>query len=161
MARRSHIQGGQKLDLFLRNLGKTLRDPKDVEVGIFSDARYSPDARRTPHYGEATDLVAHVAQRHEYGYGVPKRPFFRTAINALERSSTLDQAIKAMVTDDGTIEDRSYDLVGQIAADAIKLSIVRLRQPPNSQRTIAIKGSNNPLVDTGYMLSAVTWRVKS
>jgi hypothetical protein len=31
--------------------------------------------------------------------------------------------------------------------------------PPNSPVTIALKGSSKPLIDTGEMRGAVTWKV--
>jgi hypothetical protein len=41
----------------------------------------------------------------------------------------------------------------------IQSEIETLASPPNSPVTIAIKGSNNPLMDSGAMRAAVGWKV--
>ena len=39
--------------------------------------------------------------------------------------------------------------------------IIKLREPPNSKKTIKEKGSSNPLIDTGQMMQSVTSEVGS
>ena len=58
------------------------------------------------------------------------------------------------------LDNRGANLVGAYAADVIQQRIVDLKEPPNSPITIALKGSSNPLVDTGHMRQSVTWEVE-
>lgn len=45
--------------------------------------------------------------------------------------------------------------LGQIAEDDVKAKIRDLREPPNSPKTIKLKGSDNPLIDTGQLRQAI------
>ena len=51
--------------------------------------------------------------------------------------------------------------LGIQAADDIRSEITSLSLPANSPVTIAIKGSSNPLIDTGEMRAAVTHQVST
>ena len=39
-------------------------------------------------------------------------------------------------------------------------SITQLDTPPNTPKTIARKGSSNPLIDTGFLRANVTFKVE-
>ena len=71
-------------------------------------------------------------------------------------------AFLATLVDPKTMEvgNREANEVGAWAADILQQRIVDLKEPPNSPATIALKGSDNPLVDTGHMRQAVTWEVE-
>jgi hypothetical protein len=49
--------------------------------------------------------------------------------------------------------------LGIVAQGDIQGEITSLMTPPNSPVTIALKGSSKPLIDTGEMRGAVTWKV--
>ena len=49
--------------------------------------------------------------------------------------------------------------LGILAQGDIQGEITALSSPPNSPVTIARKGSSKPLIDTGAMRAAVTWKV--
>lgn len=49
--------------------------------------------------------------------------------------------------------------LGIKAQGDIQAEITSLSNPPNSPVTIALKGSSNPLIDSGEMRGAVTWKV--
>jgi len=51
--------------------------------------------------------------------------------------------------------------VGVKAEDAVKLFMTNLSSPPNAPSTIAAKGSDNPLIDSGAMRASVTSVVQS
>ena len=59
-------------------------------------------------------------------------------------------------TNDGGI---SYNRLGEMARGDIVESITKLNTPPNSPKTIALKGSSNPLIDTGFLRANVTFKV--
>ena len=118
-----------------------------VAWGFFSTARYP-----------AGEAVTNVAASHEYGIGVPERPFFRQSLAGAER------ALRAIVRDglDGrtmAVTERTANRVGAHFAGELQESITRLRTPPNSPATIRRKGSSNPLLDTGLMRASVTWAI--
>ena len=49
--------------------------------------------------------------------------------------------------------------LGILAQGDIQAEITALASPPNSPVTVALKGSSNPLIDTGEMRGAVTYKV--
>jgi hypothetical protein len=103
------------------------------------------------------ETVAEIAASHEFGFGVPQRPFMSRAIRGAARGEVV-----RLVTADA----RRY-VQGQIPASrvvrragialvsAIKGEINANIPPPNSPETIAAKRSSQTLIDTGVMLNAV------
>lgn len=56
--------------------------------------------------------------------------------------------------------DTWLDAWGQMLADKIKLYIRDLDSPPNHPFTIEQKGSSNPLIDSGNLVSSISWEKK-
>lgn len=123
---------------------------RKLKVGFFPMARYPETENDDGAY------VAHVAYAHEYGNDVPRRPFFSNAVTKGE--ALFSDVFKEVLRRGGSIE-QAFDQVGQVVSDAVKQSITELDTPPNSEETIARKGSSNPLIDTGHMRDSVTWQV--
>lgn len=99
--------------------------------------------------------VAKNAKYQEFGtYNIPPRPFFRNAIKQNQKKwvKLYKQGIKQR---DSFIVEK----VGVIAASDIKSSITKTLMPPNAPATIKKKGSNHPLIDTGFMRQAVDYKV--
>lgn len=132
-----------------RRLNALLRSREaTVEVGLFEDSRY-PDGTK----------VARVGNAHEFGVGVPMRPFMAQAVPDIIR--TVREENKNIVhSDDGVPNRPELDELGWEAAQDVKDSITRLMHPPNSPATIRRKGMNNPLIDTGQMRDEVRAEVK-
>ena len=142
-------RGGQKLNTIL--LKAEQARIKRVRVGVFSTAKY-----------EDGTSVAEVAATNEFGdpdRGIPERPFFRQSVAIMEDELP---DVLAGVIDPETMEVgvREGSLVGAYAADVVQQRIVDLKEPPNSPLTIKIKGSSNPLIDTGHLRQSVTWEVE-
>ena len=152
---------------------------KRVRVGFFSTAKYEGRANpfvvarneghvigvhgpaRPANVGESVS-AAYVAAIHEFGApdaGIPERPFFRQSVAIMEDELP---DVLAGVIDPETMEvgQREGNLVGAYAADVVQQRIVDLQEPPNSELTQEIKGSSNPLIDTGHMRQSVTWEVE-
>lgn len=70
-----------------------------------------------------------------------------------------ERAIGQVVTGKMSVDDM-LDLCGQQFSTAIKDRIVEISTPPNHPYTIEQKGSSNPLVDTGGLVSSITWKVE-
>ena len=119
-----------------------------VQAGIFEDARY-PDGTQT----------AAVAMAHEFGIGVPERPFFRAALPAIVRR------VRAIVADRGLVDldDATLEAIGQAAAEEIQRSAEALTSPPLSKSSMARRRRKgrpiNPLLDTKTMQESVKHRV--
>lgn len=106
--------------------------------------------------------VAEVAAINEYGTeNNPERPFMR---NAYQRNF---DKLRFMV-------DKKYDdflmarvslfdaltAVGMFLQGEIQREIVNLKRPPNSPRTIELKGSSNPLIDSGQLRQSITYEIE-
>ena len=143
------MTGGRKLDKFLRTAGKS--GMSGVRVGFFSTARYDDG---TP--------VATVAARNEFGdreANIPERPFFRQAIAKMEDG--VPAIIRGRIDPQRmVVDDRLANQVGAYAAGQVQERITDLREPPNSPHTTEAKGSDNPLIDTGFMRQSATWEVE-
>jgi hypothetical protein len=144
------ISGGDKLEAALADLSKKVNRPAVLQVGFMEGAAY-PDG--TP--------VALVAAINEYGrpsIGQPPRPFFRRAIaaHASEWAGELATLLRANDYDPGP----ALEVQGRVIQGEIKQSISDLTDPPLKPSTVKAKGFSKPLIDTGYMLNSVTYRVK-
>ena len=128
-----------------------------VEIGFFATAKY-PDG--TP--------VAAVAAWNEFGtrrpngrVGTPSRPFFRNAIANAE-DGLVDIARRHIDPVILEISKEAAGLMGAYMQGEIQREIVNLRTPPNAPITIERKkGKDNPLIDTGTLRTAVTWKVNT
>ena len=145
------VTGGRNLEQFLRTAGKG--GVSGVRVGFFSTARYDDDDG-TP--------VATVAAVNEFGSrqaNIPERPFFRQAIAKMEDG--VPAIIRGRIDPQRmVIDDRLANQVGAYAAGQVRERITDLREPSNSPATIEAKGSDNPLIDTGFMRQSATWEVE-
>jgi hypothetical protein len=143
-----------------KDLGKILaqlRGPKKVKVGFPA--------------GEADQENINKALWNEFGtkggasgggWGgpIPERPFMRNAIsdNAAGYRAAMKAEAPLILRGDIPLR-KSLAKLGEKAKGDIKSEIISLSTPPNSPVTIAMKGSANPLVDTGAMGGAVTWKI--
>ena len=156
--------GGDRIEGLLRGITTTRGRMASIEVGFFESARY-PDRKGTP--------VAAVAAWHEFGapkVNLPSRPFFRQALPDI---ATATRAIVHATIDPKTmtIPDFVLNQIGAKAAALLQKSIVDIKTPPLSGRTLARRrarhrrpanrrfGEVNPLIDTGHMRRSVTWRL--
>ena len=164
-------KGGAKLQAVLKKAEDARR--KKVKVGFFASAKYEGRSNpfvlarnegqvigvhgpaRPANVGEGAQ-VANVAAILEFGApkaSIPERPFFRQSIAIMEDG--LPHFLSGII-DPLTMEvgDREANEVGAWAADIIQDRIVELKDPPNSELTIELKGSSNPLIDEGFMQSS-------
>lgn len=112
--------------------------------------------------GEAdNDIVARAVWNH-FGTsrGIPARPFLLNAIRKNRRlyRSALKASAAKILRGETTME-RTLSKLGIFAQGHIQEEITNLRTPPNAASTIAAKGSSNPLIDSGEMRGAVTYKV--
>ena len=145
------LTGQSGLDKWVQSV--VARRPYDVEVGFFSEARY-PDSKGT--------RTAAVAAWNEFGTRtIPERPFFRRTLQRVRRPTELPRLVRRMLDKRTmTLSRQAYDAIGAYAVGELQNEIVSLRHPPNAPSTVKRKGSTNPLIDTGQLRTAATWKVK-
>lgn len=150
-------------DLGLAELLKSLKASRSihVKVGVVGD-----EAKKV-HDEESGLNMAELAAIHEFGApaaGIPERSFIRATLDGKRGEYARDLLPRLFR---GVVERRTsiwqaFELAGmQMAAD-IKARITEGPgiPPPLAPSTIARKGSDRPLVDTGRLLGAITWKVE-
>jgi len=156
--------GSRKLERILKNMQEL--QTQTIKVGFFEDSTYEDG---TP--------VAYVASIHEFGYpagNIPSRSFMRTTAKeqSAEWADLAGQAVTAVA--DGRLSAKTVgERLGGKAAGDVKKTISKIRTPPLKKSTIKArkrrlakggkttkKGITKPLVDTGVLLAAVTFKVE-
>lgn len=95
-----------------------------------------------------------------WGGPVPERPFLRNAMRANRGKYQRAMAAGAReVLRGSTALSGILPKLGILAQGDVQKEITSLASPPNSPVTIKLKGSSNPLIDTGEMRQRVTWKV--
>ena len=93
---------------------------------------------------------------------VPPRPFMETSFSRDEQRFYFAgmKAVWSDVLKQGRQTKGKLSALGEHAVGIVKMTIEGWTTPPNSDRWIAIKGKNDPLVFTGKMLESVTYKVE-
>ena len=127
----------------------------DIQWGL-------PDLPAVQDYPDGTD-VRDVAFWNEFGtQRIPERGYFRRSANGARRELIRDSRTAALAIASGRLDcDEALDLIGQQAAATLRQDLTQFRDPPNAASTIAQKGFDNPLIETGHLRSQITHRVKS
>lgn len=142
-----------KIDL---NANKIIQELQENIKGLTSRATLNVGFFESSRYTEGT-YVAQVARIQEYGsIKIPPRPFFRNAIDN-NMQKWLDFLGRDLVNTNNA--ETSYNRLGEVVRGDIVESITQLDTPPNAPKTIARKGSSNPLIDTGFLRANVTFKV--
>jgi hypothetical protein len=130
---------------------KRVRAPGTVDVGIIDAGEHES--------GDIT--VAGIGFAHEFGIEkIPERSFIRsTTRDSKAKIIALQEKILAKIQDGSMTTDEGLGLVGEFVSDLIRQKIVDIDTPPNSPKTIAAKGSSNPLIDTSQMKGSITYEV--
>ena len=92
---------------------------------------------------------------------IPERAFLRNGYdeNKTEVINRAEQILGSVMN--GSISPDQYcELVGLMLKSKIQDYARDLNSPPNHPFTVQRKGSSNPLVDTGDMIGAITYRVE-
>ena len=142
------IKGGDKAADVLKTIGDKSRG-LTLSVGFFEGATY-PDGTSVPEVAFTNEFG--VPQHHQ-----PPRPFFRNMI--AQESSSWGPKIAAAMKGTGNDGKKSLELVGDNVKGALIQSITDLTSPPLAPATIARKGFDKPLVDTGQMRNSITFKV--
>ena len=92
---------------------------------------------------------------------IPERSFIRAGFdsNKMEIQDQGDKLIEKIIDTELGV-DTAVKLFGEIAKGKIQEYAINLNSPKNSEITTKIKGSSNPLVDTGKMISSIDYEIK-
>lgn len=122
-------------------------DGVQAKTGWFETAKYDTGVP-----------VAYVATIQEFGSGaIPARPFMRPTVAAKRQEwlGLLADGARAVLTG-GANPVQVMEAVALQAAGDVAKTIQGITSPPLSPLTVARKGFNKPLVDTGLMMQSVT-----
>lgn len=147
----------RKKRIDLSRLQTSLRGPKKVKVGFPAGEADSDNIQKAVWNEFGTRGGASGGG---WGGPVPERPFMRNAMR--ENTSKYRNGMRssaAKILTGKTSITVVLSKLGIMAQGDVQQSITSLSSPPNSPTTIALKGSSNPLIDTGEMRGAVTWKV--
>ncbi len=140
------INEENKIPELLRALN-SLRRLK-VEIGIF---------------GEGDTEILMIASVHEFGsmkMNIPERSYMRAGFD--ENKDFIFNQAQMLLSQvlSFQIDGRAfYEAFGGICVSVFQKFLTDLSHPPLSPKTIAKKGSSNPLIDTGRLRSSITYRV--
>lgn len=140
------VRRNRRVDL--TKVAVKLRGPKQVKVGFPAGEADSDNIMKAiwNHFGTSK--------------GIPERPFLSNAMRDNRNAYRAAMRVSAKKILSGQTALRTVlSKLGAKAQGDVQGEITALSSPPNSAVTIARKGSSNPLIDTGEMRAAVTWKV--
>lgn len=125
-----------------------------VLVGVRADA------------GEHEDLtMVELAAVHEFGSeaaGVPERAPIQRAFADMTKLKAMKEKIAKGILEGKITKAQGMEILGQWGASEIRRVITEGAgvTPPNAPDTAARKGSDRPLVDTGRLINAYSYKVE-
>lgn len=128
----------------------------EVSTGFFEDAIYGEENNNAQ--------VAQIARDNDQGtVKNPPRPFMNVGfgIKVQENLPKLFLGNMKRIVEGKSTFTKEYKILSTILTTGLKQTIVDWSTPPNSPRTIADKGFNDPLVKTGKMLESVESKVEA
>lgn len=153
------------------------RGYKALVRALHASPKYAVEVGILPEDGAVADedgiTLAGYATVNEFGSAdgrVPQRSFLRSTVDE-NREKYLQMTARAaarslsdsvLAQGDGAVERVLLDELGRLGLRGerdVKRKIRDLRDPPNAPMTIKLKGSSNPLIDTGRMRRNIRSRV--
>lgn len=91
---------------------------------------------------------------------IPERSFIRSGFDSKEKKirNTANKLLEQVLSMDLRV-DTFFKTLGEYIVGELQDYMTDIRTPPNHPFTIAQKGSSNPLIDTGRLRQAITFRV--
>lgn len=129
-----------------------------IEVGYFGNQMHRPSITS----GSTGSIsIKDLAAIHELGLGVPKRAFVGPALkkNRVKYIKYIGKQLTPIIRRRQTMS-AAWQTVGIMAVADIQEYMITAKFTPLAPSTIARKGSSKPLIDTGQMRQAITYRVK-
>lgn len=141
------MSGGDALERRLSELAARIGRTGTVRVGFLEGATYEDG---TP--------VAMVAALLNFGISNGKAwPFFTRMIE--EKSPAWGKTLADLLVANDYDVEKCLALMGTGIAGQLRQAIVDMNEPALDPRTVARKGFDKPLVDTGHMLNSIDFEV--
>lgn len=151
----AQVEGGSALHRHLLEIEKRIGKGAHVRVGFLESATYPSTGE-----GSVPLPVAQVAFWNQFGTSrTPARPFFSDMI--ARKSPRWGVSLGNILRANDYDAEHSLALMGEGIKGQLQKSIVDWSEPPNSRRTVKIKGFNKPLIHTALMLRSVDYQVLS
>jgi hypothetical protein len=129
----------------------------EVQVGIVEPVTYGPDNDNLP--------VATVWSWQEEGLpvqNIPTRPAIRVGFMAPIKRGSYDkmfaESMQRIAEGKSTFK-QEYTKIGTKAKADLKKAVADWDTPPNAPFTVAEKGFNNPLIDSGLLYESIDFKV--
>jgi hypothetical protein len=134
--------------------GAAITKGSEFSVGVTEKKGAKP-------HGEGPMTVAQIALMQEYGLGVPERSFLRSWVDENQAMIQEDfrKATAAVLRLKMTFE-QAVNILGTKYAAMIQKKIVERIPPKNADSTIASKGSDVPLIDTGVLRASISYQLQ-
>src|SRR5690625_1095614 len=126
------------------------------------------------HHAGSDLPMAQIASWLEYGHrngGIfegtitPPRPFMRAGFIVYLRDNPEIAAITAAqirhVMEGKKTWTAAYSTIATKMAEALKMIMESWNDPRNSPMTVALKGFDNPLIETGELVNNIKWKVRN
>lgn len=125
----------------------------DIQWGL-------PDLPDVQDYPDGTPVID-VAIYNEFGTAtIPASGYFRRSARGRRRQLIRDSKDAAFAVSRGRLDcDKAMDLIGQQAAATLRKDLTDFKDPANAASTIARKGFDNRMIETGHLRSQITHRV--
>lgn len=143
------IAGGAKLEAALRKISEKVDRGTTLRVGFLEGATY-PDGTSVP-------MVAVTQNFGAPSRGIPPRPFFTNMVTG--KSPGWGPKLGRILAKNGYDADAAMHLMGEGIKGQLQQSITDTNEPPLAESTIAAKGFEKPLIDTGNMFNSVDYEV--
>lgn len=146
----TEVRGGNRLGNKLRQIRERLGRNRGVLVGL---------PKGLGSYDDGAPIAV-IAAIHEFGSAdglIPERSFLRAPLrqSADELKAQWRKLLPRVVSGELTMH-QTMDQVGAMAAAVSQEAISAGIQPSNADATVAHKGSNKPLIDTGRLRQSIT-----
>ena len=130
---------------------------QEVQVGIVEPVNYGSDNDNL--------AVAQVWQWQEEGLpakNIPTRPAIRVGFMAPIKKGSYDnyfiESIQRIAEGKSTFK-QEYVRLGMVAKVGLKDAVEKWDSPRNSPVTVALKGFDNPLIDSGLLYDSIDFKV--
>lgn len=141
----------------------SLRGPKKVKVGLVAGEADSDNIMKGIYneFGTKGSGKGFKTPRGGgFGGPIPERPFLRNAMrdNRAKYKNDMKANGRKLLLGQTSLQT-VLSMLGIMAEGDVQASLTSLSSPPNSPVTIAIKGSANPLIDTGELKNSIKYKV--
>lgn len=141
----------QQVEQALKDLAKRLEGATRVLVGVPEGAGVYEDGI----------TIATIAAVNNFGSAdgkIPPRPFLAPAIEkGAPQYQRLAEVMIPKVLSGEMAMKTLLEQMGNLAEGHVKQEITDLKTPANAESTIAKKGSDNPLIDSGHLRQSIRY----